>query len=162
MSSNPFWDFSLKHYAKAPVRQQCLQLQEEAGANVNVVLFALWLASENRLFDHDLVLHHAEFLCWHEQVIVPLRQARFGVKQSGLSESLYEVVKQSELDAERVEQDILYSLLQQFAEASGELSLQQLAQWNVRAYLQILPLADELVDQNIEKLVGDVFVDITT
>jgi len=25
-----------------------------------------------------------------------------------------------------------------------------------------LPLADELVDQNIEKLVGDVFVDITT
>lgn len=157
VSSNPFWDFSLIHYAKAPVQQQCLQLQEEAGANVNIVLFTLWLAVENHLFDHDLVVRHAELLCWHEQVIVPLRQARFGVKQTGLNEGLYEAVKQSELDAERVEQDILYSLLPQFAVASGELSLQQLAMWNLRAYLQMLPLADELVNQHAEQLVAAIF-----
>jgi len=162
MSANPFWDFSLKHYAKAAVQQQCLQLQEEAGANVNVVLFALWLAAEKRLFDHDLVLHHAELLHWHDQVIVPMRQARCGVRQSGLSENLYETVKKSELDAERVEQDILYSLLPQFAEASGELSLQQLAQWNVRAYLQILPLAEEVVSQHSEKFVAEVFAEINS
>jgi len=157
MSANPFWDFSLKRYAKTPVQQQCLQLQEDAGANVNVVLFALWLASENRLFDHDLVLHHAEFLCWHEQVIVPLRQARFGVKQSGLSDSLYKAVKQSELDAERVEQDILYSLLPQFSVASGELSLQQLAVWNLRAYLQMLSLPEDLVSRHAQQLGAAVF-----
>jgi len=156
MSVNPFWDFSLRHYAKAPVQQQCLRLQDEAGANVNLVLFALWLAAEKRLFDHDLVLHHAELLYWHEQVIVPLRQARCAVKQSGLSDDLYEAVKKSELDAERVEQDILYSLLPQFAEATGELSLSQLAAWNVRAYLQVLPLEDELVNIHSEKLVAEV------
>lgn len=150
----------MRHYAKLSVQQQCLQLQEEAGANVNIVLFALWLASENRLFDHDFVLRHAELLHWHEQVIVPLRQARFGVKQSGLNEDLYEAVKKSELDAERVEQDILYALLPQFAEASGELTLGQLAVWNLRAYLQVLPLADELVEQNIERLVSEVFAEI--
>ncbi|MEH6357937.1 MAG: TIGR02444 family protein [Pseudomonadales bacterium] len=158
MSVNPFWDFSLQHYAKAPVQEQCLQLQDQVGANVNVVLFTLWLASEKRLFDHGLVLAHAELLYWHEQVIVPLRQARFGVKQSGLSDALYEMVKKSELDAERVEQDILYSLLPQFAEASGELSLEQLAQWNLRAYLQVLPLAESLVEDCSEQLVAEIFV----
>jgi len=157
MSANPFWAFSLLHYANAPVQQQCLQLQYEAGANVNIVLFALWLAAENRLFDHDLVLHHAELLYWHEQVIVPLRQARCAIKQSGLDNNLYEAVKKSELDAERVEQNILYSLSPQFPEASGELSLQQLTQWNVRAYLQVLPLTDEVVDTHSEKLVARVF-----
>jgi len=162
MSANPFWDFSLKHYAKTAVQQQCLQLQEDAGANVNVVLFALWLAAEKRLFDHDLVLHHAELLHWHDQVIVPLRQARCAVKQSGVSDSLYEAVKKSELDAERVEQDILYALLPQFAEASGELSFQQLAEWNVKAYLRMLPLAEERIDQNAEKLVTEVFAEINS
>jgi len=157
MNANPFWDFSLRHYANAPVQQQCLQLQEEVGANVNVVLFTLWLASDNRLFDHELVLHHAELLYWHEQVIVPLRQARCAVKQTGLDDDLYEAVKKSELDAERVEQDILYALLPQFAVASGELSVQQLAEWNIRAYLQVLPLADEVVNQHLEKLVAEVF-----
>jgi len=158
MSANPFWDFSLQHYAKAPVQQQCLQLQEDAGANVNVVLFALWLATEKRLFDHDLVLHHAELLHWHEQVIVPLRQARFGVKQSDLNDDLYETVKKTELDAERVEQDILYLLLPKFSEASGALSLEQLAEWNLRAYLQVLPLAESQVEDCLEQLASEIFV----
>ena len=157
MSVNPFWDFSLQHYAKTPAQRHCLQLQEEAGANVNVVLLTLWLATQKRLFDHNLVLHHAELLHWHEQVIVPLRQARFGVRQSGLSKRLYQTVKQSELDAERVEQDILYSLLPEFAEASDELTLLELADWNLRAYLKLLPLAAELVGSASEQLVGDVF-----
>jgi len=88
---------------------------------------------------------------------LPLRQARFGVKQSGLNNNLYEAVKTSELDAERVEQDILYSLLPQFAEASKELSLEQLAEWNVKAYLQVLPLTDEAATRSLERLIGDVF-----
>jgi len=157
MIVNPFWDFSLKHYTKVAVQKQCLLLQDQAGANVNIVLFTLWLAVEKRLFDHDLVLHHAELLHWHDQVVLPLRQARFGVKQSGLNNNLYEAVKTSELDAERVEQDILYSLLPQFAEASKELSLEQLAEWNVKAYLQVLPLTDEAATRSLERLIGDVF-----
>lgn len=157
MSSNPLWDFSLTHYAKTPVQQQCLQLQGEAGANVNLVLLALWLAAEKRLFAPALVMQHADFLYWHEQVVVPLRQARCAVKQSGQSAELYAVVKKSELDAERVEQDILYALLPQFAEASGELSLVQLAEWNVRAYLQVLPLAESQIDHHLVPLIAKVF-----
>jgi uncharacterized protein (TIGR02444 family) len=157
MSTNPFWDFSLRHYAKTIVQEQCLQLQNEADANVNVVLFTLWLAVEQRLFSHDLVVHNTELLCWHEQVVVPLRQARCGVKQSNLSDALYATVKSAELNAERVEQDILYALLAQFGEASAELSLQQLAQSNLAAYLQMLSLDDGVVAQYLEALVGEVF-----
>lgn len=160
MGTNPFWDFSLQHYARRAVQHQCLQLQEKAGANVNVLLFALWLASRRRLFDQQRVLDHAELMYWHEQVIVPLRQARCGVKQSQHADGLYEQIKQAELDSERVEQDILYGLRDSFAEASAELTLTQLAVWNVKGYLQMLPLGDELVDQNTEKLVGEVFAEV--
>ena len=161
MSVNPFWDFSLQHYAKAPVQEQCLQLQEQAGANVNVVLFTLWLAVEKRLFDHHLVLHHAELLYWHGQVIMPLRQARCAVKQSGLNDALYEAVKKSELDAERVEQDILYALLPQFVEASAEWSLEQLVRCNLGAYLQVLCLDDDRVTQYLDALLDEFFGEIT-
>ncbi|EGG98459.1 hypothetical protein imdm_2344 [gamma proteobacterium IMCC2047] len=70
---------------------------------------------------------------------------------------MYQTIKQSELDAERVEQDILYSLLPEFAEASDELTLLELADWNLRAYLQLLPLAEELMGPVSEQLVDDVF-----
>ena len=93
MTNNPFWDFSLAHYAKQPVQQLCLQLQEQAGANVNVVLFTLWLAAENRAFDNTIVAEHSELQSWHEQVILPLRQARCAVKRSRQSASLYGTVK---------------------------------------------------------------------
>jgi uncharacterized protein (TIGR02444 family) len=158
MEANPFWDFSLQHYAKVPVRQQCLTLQDRVGANVNIVLFTLWLASEKCLFDYDLILRHAEFLRWHEQVVTPLRQARLGVKQSGLSDRLYEKVKKSELNAEQIEQDILYSLLPQFAEASREWSLERLAEWNLQAYLQVFPLTESLIEDFSGQLVDAVFV----
>ena len=157
MNANPLWDFSLRHYAKTAVQQQCLQLQENCDANVNVVLFSLWLASLERVFEHDIVTAHVELQHWHQQVIVPLRQARCAAKQFQQSDSLYKALKKSELDAERVEQDMLCGLLSQFPEAPGDLALQALAQQNVRGYLQTLGLTDGAVSEYSEKLVAMVF-----
>ena len=43
--NNPFWDFSLKLYASPAVQTACLDLQDDCGVDVNVLLYMLWQAS---------------------------------------------------------------------------------------------------------------------
>ena len=43
-----FWAFSLKAFAKPPVAQACLDLQDRLGVDVNVLLFLLWCARRGR------------------------------------------------------------------------------------------------------------------
>ena len=42
LPSSRFWDFSLEIYAKPGVAQACLALQDECGADVNLLLFCCW------------------------------------------------------------------------------------------------------------------------
>jgi len=158
VSSNPFWEFSLTHYAKAPVQKLCLQLQEQAGANVNVVLFTLWLARLERTFETDVVAGNTELLHWHEQVTVPLRQARGAIKHCHQQTSaLYAAVKKAELDAERVEQDMLCELLPLFHRTENESPVRTLAEHNVQVYLRTLPLGAELLGSVVRRLVKAAF-----
>src|SRR3974377_2086149 len=46
--ASPFWTFSLGYYRGAGVSEACLELQDNCGADVNVVLFLLWMASQKR------------------------------------------------------------------------------------------------------------------
>ncbi|MGI9492931.1 MAG: TIGR02444 family protein, partial [Geminicoccaceae bacterium] len=41
---SPFWDYSLSLYGRPGVEQACLELQRRHGLNVNLLLFAFWLA----------------------------------------------------------------------------------------------------------------------
>ena len=45
---SPFWRFSLRFYSRPGVASACLALQDEAGADVNVMLFLLFLAEHKR------------------------------------------------------------------------------------------------------------------
>src|SRR5258707_13596754 len=45
---SPFWRFSLRFYARTKVSAACLALQDEAGADVNLLLFLLFLAEHQR------------------------------------------------------------------------------------------------------------------
>ena len=47
-SGSSFWAFSLKVYAEQAVADICLDLQDQFGADVNVVLFMLWSAARRR------------------------------------------------------------------------------------------------------------------
>jgi len=44
-SGNPFWDFSLAVYRRPGVAAACLRLQDEAGVDVNLLLYFCWLAT---------------------------------------------------------------------------------------------------------------------
>ena len=113
-----FWDFSLEIYRLPGVADRLIALQDNLGADVNLVLFCCWCGQEGRLpLDSnffDRVDRHFEE--WRREVIKVLRGLRREMKDgiSGISPEISEPlrgeVKRLELDAERVMQSALVSL----------------------------------------------------
>ena len=48
VSKSPFWRFSVKFYAVPGVAQACIDLQDQAKVDVNVLFFLLWNATQGR------------------------------------------------------------------------------------------------------------------
>ena len=44
-AGSPFWRFSLRFYRLPEVADACITLQEQAGVDVNLLLFLLWHAT---------------------------------------------------------------------------------------------------------------------
>jgi uncharacterized protein (TIGR02444 family) len=112
-----FWDFSIGFYAQAGVAAACLELQDQAGADVNVLLYLFFLASRTRqINDAEVALLDAAVSTWREQVVRPLRAVRRHLKSSapqfdsGASGRLREEIKRSELAAERIQQHTIERL----------------------------------------------------
>jgi uncharacterized protein (TIGR02444 family) len=110
------WDFSLEIYALPGVATACLALQERHGMDVNLLLFAVWLASGGRAIGsaEELRAIAGQATRWHQEVVRPLRRVRQLVKRDrcGLDERPAETfrsgVKRLELEAERLEQWLLF------------------------------------------------------
>ena len=47
-SGSSFWRFSLRFYRQSEVADACIALQEQAGVDVNLLLFLLWHATQKR------------------------------------------------------------------------------------------------------------------
>ena len=110
-TGNPFWDYSLVHYGRPEVARACLELQEDVGANVNLVLFCCWLGSSGQVLTvQDLDEAEEIIRDWNEQVVEPLRGVRRFVQSefAGFADQEGpQDVKQLELRAERVVQNRL-------------------------------------------------------
>jgi uncharacterized protein (TIGR02444 family) len=101
------WDFSLALYARPSVADACLQLQDEQGVNVNLLLWCVWLEARGlRLDEARLGRAHAAIRSWDEHYVIPLRHLRrrmkmeFGVHDAGI-EQLRSQIKHAELLAEK-------------------------------------------------------------
>jgi uncharacterized protein (TIGR02444 family) len=114
----PFWQFSGSVYARRGVAEACLALQERHHLDVNLLLFCAWAGSNGRRLDGgDLGLLRSAARPWHDQVVAPLRAARRWLKQQtsvpeSLGEAFREEVKALELQAEMLEQLMLYQELE--------------------------------------------------
>ena len=74
---SPFWTFSLALYRTPGVPAACIVLQDECGVDVNVLLFALWLAKEGRaLRSDDLAEADLAISAWRNEAVRPLRAVR--------------------------------------------------------------------------------------
>ena len=115
--SNPFWDFSLVHYAIEGVSPACLSLQDDYGLDVNVLLYAAWWGAQGLLLDEaHLAILEAEVAPWREQVVRPLRGLRRQWRQLPAAAELRDGIAELELLSERKQQDLMYAL----ATASGD------------------------------------------
>lgn len=102
------WDWALTAYAAEGVADACLELQDAAGQNVPLLLWAGWCAAQGRTPDEDTL----EAACdtaraWQETAIAPLRAVRRALKGRAPDladadrQAVRDQVKAVELEAER-------------------------------------------------------------
>ena len=79
---HPLWRFSLRVYRAPGVQQACLALQDDCGADVNLLLLCGWAGSAGRAIDlRRLRRAVACVAAWQTQVIAPVRAARRAIKR---------------------------------------------------------------------------------
>ena len=141
VSKSPFWRFSVKFYAEPGVAQACIDLQDQAGVDVNVLFFLLWLATESRTLSHaDVAELDRTIGAWRDMTVVPLRNVRRALKSPppvmtpDTAEGFRTRIKAVELEAERLQQEALYALAQSagFGQTAG--STAEAARQSVTAY----------------------------
>lgn len=133
--SNPLWEFSLQQYDKPGVAEACLEAQDRFAADVNLLLYAAWLARQ------DLELKawqwrslESELQPWRQQVLLPLRGLRRGWRQLPAAAGLRQKLKTLELEAEREQQRQIWHWHQQgLAGEAGEAALPRQLQQLLRA-----------------------------
>tara|TARA_R110002049_G_scaffold43726_2_gene128633 strand:+ start:938 stop:1462 length:525 start_codon:yes stop_codon:yes gene_type:complete len=118
---NPFWQFSLKQWQNKALQQQLLSLQNNQGYRVNLLLISMWLSFEYkdiRPHLNNLITKSSE---WHEQIVTPIRQARQAIPapQPQQSLSLKSQLQACELQAEQIEQAILYQACKDIPEGKS-------------------------------------------
>jgi uncharacterized protein (TIGR02444 family) len=111
---SPFWRFSLRFYSRPSVGAACLALQDEAGADVNLMLFLLFLAEHKRQVTRDDIARlDGAVRSWRDSVVKPLRALRRVLKTGigeipiAVSETFRGQIKRLELESEQIEQHVL-------------------------------------------------------
>jgi uncharacterized protein (TIGR02444 family) len=111
---SPFWRFSLRFYSRPGVAAACLALQDEAGADVNLMLFLLFLAEHKRQVTRDDIARlDGAVRNWRDSVVKPLRALRRVLKTGigeipiAVSETFRGQIKRLELESEHIEQHVL-------------------------------------------------------
>ena len=139
---SPFWRFSLQFYRLPKVADACIALQEEAGVDVNLLLFLLWHARQRRrLSAADVAALEARIAPWRDLTVIPLRSVRRGLKsppglvEAATAEAFRTRIKAVELEAERLQQEAMYALAPLGAETADAAAA---ARVNVAAYEAML------------------------
>jgi len=115
----PLWAFSLSVYARDGVADECLGLQERLQLDVNLLLFVAFAGAVDgvQLESRDIAAACATYASWHGDIVRTLRAARRALKAPSTdagnplreaSAALRAQVKAAELDAEKIEQGLLW------------------------------------------------------
>jgi uncharacterized protein (TIGR02444 family) len=161
-TENPFWNFSLEIYARPGVSEACLALQDEIGADVNLVLFCLWLARQGRILDDAaardcIAVTHP----WQARMVAPIRALRQACRYDAmlapeaLRESLRQELARVELHAERVEHELLLAVDTSPAAARGASAT---AEGNIAGYFAA---AGIVMNERAGELIGRILAGVT-
>ena len=116
---SPFWRFSVKFYAVPGVAPACIELQDKAKVDVNVLFFLLWNATQGRALNAAEVAEIERAIGpWRDMAVVPIRNVRRALKTPpgaltpDAAEGFRTRIKAVELEAERLQQEALFDLAQ--------------------------------------------------
>lgn len=156
-SSQNFWEFSLELYNSTEVSAACLELQNQHGMDVNLLLLCCWYGARvGELSETSLSQSLAYSKQWAEQVVKPLRQTRIWMKSNlpadqnqhvGFQEVRNEI-KTVELRAEKHQQFALEMIAmsqpnsREPGESAEEVSSEKAIKGNVFELINQMKIAD--------------------
>ena len=138
------WQFSVAVYDVPGVRDSCLSLQEATDADVNLLLTLLFAASRGIELDAPRVKRLIDRTDeWRRRVVVPLRSARRAIKEMDRGrDGLYDVLKNVELEAEKIAQQLLEDELDVIAGSANRSDPTIAATVNLAAYASQVALPE--------------------
>jgi uncharacterized protein (TIGR02444 family) len=144
---SPFWRFSLGFYRQPGVADACIALQDENGVDVNVLMFFLWFATQQKEITSDQARAAWEQAAlWRDRVVAPLRSVRRTLKEGvplvarDIAEFFRTRIKAVELESERLEQEALFAMIPSIETVAAP-SVEAAARANVLAYEEALAVA---------------------
>jgi uncharacterized protein (TIGR02444 family) len=110
---NPLWLYACQVYSQAGMEVALLALQDDHGADINLILQALWLASEGQEWTKACIPN--DYDQWMAEQVLPLRQMRRSLKiewvenRGSQYEGFRQQVKKLELKAEQYALGMLFA-----------------------------------------------------
>ncbi len=155
LNAEQFWEFSLAIYCKQPVANACHSLQDRHKADVNILLFACWLATQGcRLNENGFKAAMAAVADLRAEVLEPLRRVRRRLKKRFPEvgkidkQSINHAIMSAELECERLAQGkILFAAHSHLVTTEAALSVRALAEQSLQAYLGLIIPAPQ--DQDV-------------
>ncbi len=141
---HPFWRFSLQVYRAAGVQAACLALQEDCGADVNLLLLCGWIGLDGRSLDKRRLRQAVACVgSWQSDVIAPVRQARRAIKRkpppnAEAAQVLRKQILALELELEYVEQSTLADLAAQWPAPTRRTAARDAIKASLLRYLSLL------------------------
>ncbi len=153
-----FWDFSIGLYEQEGVADACLELQDEFHVDINLILFCYWYGSRFGEVDQRLLREIIDFSTeWRDKVVQPLRNVRTWMKTNpGLTEqleSLRQKIKDSELAAEKLQQEEMERLTVKVAGSEQEMHVTKNIRSNLESLLQELSIDfNEGIESKLQRI----------
>ena len=143
----PLWAFSLAVYGGDGVADECLGLQEKLKLDVNLLLFAAFAGAVEgvRLDAKDIAAADTAVSGWHNEIVRSLRHARRALKPASAdagnplrdtNATLRAQVKAAELEAEKIEQAMLWQWSRQQLADRPHIARERALMANLRGVLE--------------------------
>ncbi len=141
MTTSTIWPYVLRLYGVAEFGPAGIALQDEVGADVDILLYLCFLADRSRQATSDDVARmDGRLKAWRDNVVKPVRALRRQLKDGiapiplAISDPIRNVVKNIELDAERIQLETLEREFPVESIAPATLDRHGCARANVMAY----------------------------
>jgi uncharacterized protein (TIGR02444 family) len=142
--ADTLWNFAAASFKRADIAEGCLQLQDEAGADVNMLLTAAWLAAQDRGWRRDQI-EELIAMCtsWRAHCVLPLRAVRRYLKGQIEIGALHTHAKALELEAEKLQLDHIQSALRLIDSEGSDVPMATLLAANLQAYLECIAISND-------------------